>query len=460
MVYNPPLAAKFYGKRPLLILHRLVQLAFSGFPLGASLFVDKYITKKLDDEPTKKTRAKTLLTFVENNGCTYIKIGQALSVREDIIDAAYAKELSQLQDRVPPFESNLAKSILASEVGSITSTFTKISDAPVASASIGQVYKATTADGKEVAVKVQRPNVVNVIALDLHIVRTFAPIYQKITKATTDLQALSDEWGRGFIAELNYENEAANTKSFQAQMTKKGLTAVTSPTVVDSLSSSRVLTTEWVEGTRLDRSTSSDVTTLCAVALNAYLVMLLETGTLHCDPHPGNLLRTTDGKLCILDWGMTLEVQPDLQLSLLEFISHLTSEQYEEIPSDFVKLDFLKAEKEEFVRASGFLEPLTYMLKQAGQGGGGKKGICLQADDDFSIINSCFPYVAKRLLSDDSDRARVALKNMVYGASSSTIDETTVVDMLDGFESFERTSKSSKDDDEATVALAREGADL
>ena len=163
MVYNPPLAAKFYGKRPLLILHRLVQLAFSGFPLGASLFVDKYITKKLDDEPTKKTRAKTLLTFVENNGCTYIKIGQALSVREDIIDAAYAKELSQLQDRVPPFESNLAKSILASEVGSITSTFTKISDAPVASASIGQVYKATTADGKEVAVKVQRPNVVNVI---------------------------------------------------------------------------------------------------------------------------------------------------------------------------------------------------------------------------------------------------------------------------------------------------------
>jgi len=280
------------------------------------------------------------------------------------------------------------------------------------------------------------------------------------------------------------------------------------------------------------------VTTLCAVALNAYLVMLLETGTLHCDPHPGNLLRTMDGKLCILDWGMTLQVQPDLQLSLLEFISHLTSEQYDEIPTDFVKLDFLKAEKEEYVRASGFLEPLTYMLKQAGQGGGGKKvreriigefqekypglddeelreamrsemkeyaekakqktvvvggisakvselqaqnndafsipewflytsrafltleGICLQSDEDFSIIKSCFPYVAKRLLSDDSERARAALKNMVYGASTSTVDETTVVDMLEGFETFERTSKTSKDNDEATVALAREGADL
>jgi hypothetical protein len=101
--------------------------------------------------------------------------------------------------------------------------------------------------------------------------------------------------------------------------------------------------------------------------------MLLETGVLHCDPHPGNLLRTDDGRLVILDWGMTLDVDPGLQLSLLEFVSHLTSEQYEEIPSDFVKLNFLKAEKEEFVRASGFLEPLTYILKQAGQGGGGKK---------------------------------------------------------------------------------------
>ena len=111
---------------------------------------------QLEDEPTKLKRAKTLLPFVENNGCTYIKIGQAASVREDIIDSTYAKELSQLQDRVPPFDSTLAKSILTSEIGSISSRFTKISDAPVASASIGQVYKATTVDGKEVAVKVRR----------------------------------------------------------------------------------------------------------------------------------------------------------------------------------------------------------------------------------------------------------------------------------------------------------------
>jgi predicted unusual protein kinase regulating ubiquinone biosynthesis (AarF/ABC1/UbiB family) len=89
------------------------------------------------------------------------------------------------------------------------------------------------------------------------------------------------------------------------------------------LSDSAFSQTEWVEGTRLDRDASPDVPRLCGVAINAYLTMLLDTGVLHCDPHPGNLLRTTDGKLCILDWGMTLDVPSDLQYALLEFIAHI-----------------------------------------------------------------------------------------------------------------------------------------
>ncbi|GMI17050.1 hypothetical protein TrLO_g9625 [Triparma laevis f. longispina] len=551
-IYSPPHAASYYSSKPFLVLRRCLQLAFSGSPLGFSLLVDKYITKKDEDGETKKLRAKSLLKFVEKNGCTYIKIGQAASVRSDIIDEAYASELSKLQDRVPPFPNQIAKQTLENEFGSLKSTFENFNvlDGPIASASIGQVYKATTKNGKTVAVKVQRPNVINQISLDLFIVRTFAPFYGKLTKSTTDLQSLADEWGRGFIAELNYNDEAENTMNFRKAMEEKGLTAVTSPKVVEELSSERILTTEFIEGTRLDRSDASDVTRLCAVALNAYLVMLLETGVLHCDPHPGNLLRTEDGRLVILDWGMTLEVDPGLQISLLEFVSHLTSEQYENIPSDFVKLDFLKAEKEEFVRASGLLEPLTYILKQAGQGGGGKKvreriigefkekypgledeelkkaiqkemkeysekakaktvvvggisakvselqeankdafsipewflytsrafltleGICLSADEDFSIISECFPYVAKRLLSDDSERAQSALKNMIYGASG-TFDPKTVIDTVDGFASFQTATKSAggaHSDDTSTLSssttppvstsVLKSGADL
>ena len=107
--YSPTLAAEFYSKRPGIVLQRCLQLAFSGTPLGISLLIDRYITKKDEDSATKKIRAKSLLEFVERNGCTYIKIGQAASVREDIIDEEYAKELSKLQDSVPPFPSSQAK---------------------------------------------------------------------------------------------------------------------------------------------------------------------------------------------------------------------------------------------------------------------------------------------------------------------------------------------------------------
>lgn len=93
----------------------------------------------------------------------------------------------------------------------------------------------------------------------------------------------------------------------------------------------------------------------------------------HIDPHPGNLLRTKDGKLCILDFGMTLETPPDLQYSLLEFIAHLTAEDYERVPYDFVKLDFLKEEKLDLLVKTGALEPLYYFLRQANEGGGGTK---------------------------------------------------------------------------------------
>jgi predicted unusual protein kinase regulating ubiquinone biosynthesis (AarF/ABC1/UbiB family) len=157
------------------------------------------------------------------------------------------------------------------------------------------------------------------------------------------------------VAEVDYVAEARNTMEFSAAMERRGLNAVTAPTVVTELSSSKVLVTEWVEGTRLDRDASDDVPRLCGVAINAYLTMLLDTGTLHCDPHPGNLLRTTDGRLCVLDWGMTLSVPGDLQYGLLEFIAHVNSGDFDAIPADFVNLGFTPPDKLERVKNSGIV---------------------------------------------------------------------------------------------------------
>jgi hypothetical protein len=293
--YDPNLARQFYSGKPLLVIRRALQLFRLSNNFLISTLFDKYILR--DSERNIKQRAQELLELIQKIGPTAIKVGQALSVRADLIPPEYAAALSQLQDNVPPFDSKQAQALLKNELGDKYSLLKKIDlDKPVASASIGQVYRGYAevddfdADGnlvgrkqQEVAIKVQRPNALAEIALDLFIVREFAPYYQKITKSATDLQALANEWGRGFIAELTYEGEAMNTKKFNQAMKKKGLNAVTAPVVIDELSTNRILTTEWVRGNRLDRSAEDDVPRLCSVALNAYLVMLLETGTLHCD---------------------------------------------------------------------------------------------------------------------------------------------------------------------------------
>eukprot|EP00978_Attheya_sp_CCMP212_P004579 scaffold10016_cov54-Attheya_sp.AAC.1 len=539
--YDPIAAKAYYKQHPVLILQRATQLLRIGNKFIVDVWVDKNVWK--DEEMQRPLRAQQLLELVQQAGPTAIKVGQALSVRPDLIPVEYAEALATLQDRVPPFDSSRARQILRQELGNkmdaLKDLGMKDSQGPVASASIGQVYRgmAVCDDGvtREVAVKIQRPDVLAEIALDLYLVREFAPLYQRLTGSATNFQSLANEWGRGFIAELDYHEEAKNTQQFNREMKKRAITAVIAPEVVGEFTADRVLVTKWVDGTRLDQSTASDVPQLCTAALNAYLVMLLELQKLHCDPHPGNLLRTKDGKLCILDWGMTLETDPSLQYSLLEFVAHLTSETYGEIPNDLVKIGFLKEERLETVRASGFLEPLTFMLRQAGKGGGATKvrerifdefrekypgvaddelrikmradmkadieearrkesaisgitmeveelqkrnadafripewflytsrafltleGICLSVDENYSIIQSCFPYVAKRLVGDDSPRAQMALRDLIYGASD-VIDVDRLSDLAEGFSSYTTSTKtinqqttSSKESDEETL---------
>lgn len=380
--YTPQKAERFYGKRAPLVAARLLRLAALTSAFNVKLLLDWRFGWL---EQNEKERAKEALVLCTQLGPTFIKLGQALSIRTDLIPEAYALELRALQDAVPPFDSDRARQIMRSElnVADLSSVFAKLSERPLASASIGQVYKGTLKDGREVAVKVQRPNILSEIALDLFILRLLAPLQVRVSNLfggrktyPKDIElatALVDEWGRGFVAETDYIFEAQNTETFVKAMQNRGLDAVTAPTVVRALSSRKVLVTEWVEGTRLDKDKSPDVPRLCAVAINAYLTMLLDTGVLHCDPHPGNLLRTLDGRLCILDWGMTLPVPSDLQYSLIEFIAHVNAEDLEQIPQDFVNLGFTPANKLEQVKSSGMTEGVSFVLRQLGKGGGPKK---------------------------------------------------------------------------------------
>ena len=139
------------------------------------------------------------------------------------------------------------------------------------------------------------------------------------------------------MAELDDNQKAQSAVRFVQDMQARNLFAVIAPTVLEDYRTSQILTTEWVEGNCLDESEAEDVPRRWSVALNAYLVMLLELQRVYFYSHPGNLLRTTDGRLCILDFCMAVDTGPMLQYSLLEFVSHLTSEDYEKVPDDLVK---------------------------------------------------------------------------------------------------------------------------
>ena len=299
--YDPKVADAFYRERPLLVARRIITLARLNSAFTTGLLFDWLVLGKLfkDEEYTalknaEPRRAKEALVLCEQLGTTFIKLGQALSIREDLIPTAYALELRQLQDAVPPFSSEEAFGVLREQLGvkDLSEVFSSLSATPIASASIGQVYKGTLkgGNGTAVAVKVQRPGILAEIALDLHVLRLATPFQTRLSNAINGLATdpadievalqLVDEWGRGFVAETDYRLEAKNTIDFSMYMQKRGLDAVCAPTVVTEMVRDRVLVTEWVEGTRLDRDASPDVPRLCGVAINAYLTMLLDTGTL------------------------------------------------------------------------------------------------------------------------------------------------------------------------------------
>lgn len=424
------------------------------------------------------------------NHIDFITVGQSLSIRTDILSPAYIRGLSSLQDRVPAFDTATAKAILEEEWGvpvdQVLEGGLSEGQSPVAAASLGQVYKGKLkGSGIEVAIKVQRPDITNQIALDMHLLREAAPVVRRTFDLNTDAEGTVDAWGAGFVDELDYLQEAINGEYFMDKIQSTSLKdVVLAPKVVQDFTSGKVLVTEWIDGERLDRSSQADVTILCSICMNTYLTMLLEMGVLHCDPHPGNLLRTPDGKLCILDWGMVTSIPPQLQLTLIEHMAHLTSRDYAEIPRDLYLLGFVPADKEDVIEDSGVVDVLADIYGQWTDGGGMQtinanevlsqmqdlaatrgnlfqippyfayiaksfsvlEGIGLSNDAKYSIIEECLPYVSNRLLTDQESMGN-ALNTFIFGPDKHNLD-TRLVDpkrfeqLVSGFGDFTAASAS------------------
>jgi ubiquinone biosynthesis protein len=269
------------------------------------------------EETTDKAAA--FASDLESMGPTFIKLGQLLSTRFDLLPAPYTTALSRLQDDVEPFDTDAVRQTISAELGAdVRHLFAEFDPEPLAAASLGQVHRATLRSGREVAVKVQRPGVREEVRSDMAILARIATVADKGSDLgrTYGFARLLREFERSLGLELDYQREARNLARFGALTSAYDLLVVPAP--VFDLTTSRVLTMDYIEGRKvtdvgplglLDIEASAIVDQLFA----AYLSSILEHGFLHADPHPGNLLVTADGRLALLDLGMVTTVAPRIQ---------------------------------------------------------------------------------------------------------------------------------------------------
>lgn len=278
--YNPTDAQQYFSNKPILTVTRSIELASTTFFFALSILSDLATNSIQRNESLRANQLSQLLAAL---GPTFIKIGQSLSVRTDLLRPAYLVALSRLQDAVPPFPTKEALAIMEAELGqSAEELFTDIftDTQTVAAASLGQVYKATLAStGESVAVKIQRPNIEARVALDMHLLRSFAPPIKSTFGLQSDLLGIIDEWGAGFVSELDYQQEARNSQLFMENIAKTPLKdSVFAPAIIESCTSKRILTTSWVEGSRLELSSPQEQSQMCKLAMNTYLTMMLDKG--------------------------------------------------------------------------------------------------------------------------------------------------------------------------------------
>ncbi len=404
----------------------------------------------------QKNLSKYLFDVITDLGPCFIKLGQALSTRPDLVSQDWLTELTNLQDNLPPFEHKIALKIIEEELGlPANELFDDFPNEPIASASLGIVYKAKTKKNNFCAVKVQRPNLYFLIRRDIVILKILATTFGSFLPLNigVGIVEIIDEFGKALFEEIDYEQEGKNALKFADFF--KSNPNVFIPKLEKDFSSKRVITTSWIDGVKLrDREIleknnlipSSYVRT-CVIS---GLQQLFEYGYFHADPHPGNMFAlkggsVNSGNLAYVDFGMMDTITNSDRLTLIKAIVHLINQEYLLMAKDFQKLGFLTKEQD--------LEQLVEPLKEVLGGSFGaevgnfnlknvtdkfsklmydypfrvpsrfaliiravvsQEGLALRLDPQFKILNIAYPYIAKKLLTDDSDEIVDILLQVVF----------------------------------------------
>ena len=449
LVYDPAAITRLYAGHPKRLLRRLWQtlVPISLFLLGG--VVDRF-TGQLSNPERARARARECAELLAALGPAFIKAGQALSTRPDIVPPVLLEELAQLQDQLPGFDSGLAMACIEDDLGApVDEIFATLEREPISAASLGQVHRGVLKGGQKVAVKVQRPGLREQITLDLYIVRNIASWMNKnVGLIRSDLVGLIDELGTRVFEEMDYLNEAANAEKFKQLHSHNQAIAV--PQIYLEATSRRVLTMEWIDGVKLTnleavKAIGVDPDEMVNIGVNCSLQQLLEHGFFHADPHPGNLLALSDGRLAYLDFGMMSTVTREARTGLIQAVVHLVNRDFTSLSKDFVSLGFLSEE----VDLSPIVPAFEGVFGQALEMGVSRmdfkavtddlsgvmyrfpfrvppyyaliirslvtlEGIALSVDPDFKILGAAYPYFARRLMEDPDPQLRQSLREMLF----------------------------------------------
>ena len=282
-------------------------------------------------------------------GPTFIKIGQALGTRADLLPLQYVKELATLQDNVPAFPTAEAFARVEAELGRpLHELYPEIDSEPIAAASLGQVYRARLKTGEEVAVKVQRPDLESIISIDVAILFRLVKLTNRLfpkANENADWEGMLHEFHTTIFEEMDYVKEGRNADRFRYNF--RTWRAIRVPKIFWTHSSTRVLTLEFIRGTKVVDIQGLKAHRISPVKVNrllirTYLKQLLEDGFFHADPHPGNLLVMDSGHLAFFDFGMVGRISPKLQAQMIDAFFHVVGRDVHGLGQDIINLNFLK----------------------------------------------------------------------------------------------------------------------
>jgi predicted unusual protein kinase regulating ubiquinone biosynthesis (AarF/ABC1/UbiB family) len=332
---------------------RFVVVLWQFFPLAWAYARDRRRfllfggSRSVSSEQRRK-RAAHLLDSLLTLGPTFIKLGQLLSTRPDILPPEYVAEFSKLQDDVPPADWADAREVVEDELGPVGRRFEEFDTDPISGASLGQVYVARI-DGQKVAVKVRRPGVENLVEADLRVIRWLLPLLMRFVDdaRSFSLETLADEFAKTIRQEMDYRREGRMLREIRANFADND--AVRMPSVVGTHSTDRVLTMEYVSGTKITNleevdDLGLDRSRLAERLQRTYLQMIVTDGVFHADPHPGNLAVADDGTLVFYDFGMSGYVDPFVQDRIVEFYGAIARQDINAILDALVEMGTLSPE--------------------------------------------------------------------------------------------------------------------